>query len=682
MDPKVKLVSLMVLVFSLPSVADAPPPNTSGPRDVFLHVRTYVDGEIVEDDLVTDEAYWAEIDYETMTSQDGERYSVIFEVVHPNDATLQLVTRLVRDQRGDSRARTGSIERVGSPHRPPRVGTGIEQWMVDAQPSDTRLVEVRLRSETTAGLPPSLRHLLDVEPAFVIDHEIARLEAREQARAEAHTLREPLMAAVEQAGGTALNEYVGINCFKALITPAALESLLEQEELLHISDPMYPEPDEHDGQHVQWVTQAQQYHDDGSDGSQPSGDAFQWGTSTEHDRLVIGIIDNQIDADHPVFQDDSGGTDRVVEFHRFNGASWSVAGESSAASDYSSGVADPNHGTKVAYFAAGDLEDGQDAGVSNVRTQQGRTGQAPEAKLVFISTKQATMLDTIDRAYDIFPDIVNHSQSAKPNPICDEPTSGAFTANTVDAVNLAMNEGIFWTQTPGNEGHSGTACTTATPGTAAGAFVVNPALVNGASPLFSQDTTTDSSRGDNHPSGNGTTGSSLISLVAPGGRKDNSCVQFNDGYTDCNPAASWAAPIVAGAVGLLEDWLYRNSFAVAGNPRHEFPLMLLMSDNRNESLGVNDFDPLDSQWGAGYLRMRLFTVGGMDAPARAAWGMSAVANGETVEIDINPSGGVNIALSSNVKHIRAATWWHEPTLEAGNSDLAQIDVSCAPTVLL
>lgn len=80
--------------------------------------------------------------------------------------------------------------------------------------------------------------------------------------------------------------------------------------------------------------------------------------------------------------------------------------------------------------------------------------------------------------------------------------------------------------------------------------------------------------------------------------------------------------------------------------------------------------------------MRLFTVGGMDAPARAAWGMSAVANGETVEIDINPSGGVNIALSSNVKHIRAATWWHEPTLEAGNSDLAQIDVSCAPTVLL
>ncbi len=142
---------------------------------------------------------------------------------------------------------------------------------------------------------------------------------------------------------------------------------------------------------------------------------------------------------------------------------------------------------------------------------------------------------------------------------------------------------------------------------------------------------------------------------------------------------SYAAPIATGAAADLLDFFVQSPnmpFPHYLDEGHLFSHMLLMGDGHLEGDGVIEGGtqgygtPIDEVYGAGRLRMRLFTERGMDAPWRWRFVYWVEDQDELFTYPVHEIGGSLAPVPVSVDWFRAALWFHEPNINlVGNPEL-------------
>lgn len=168
----------------------------------------------------------------------------------------------------------------------------------------------------------------------------------------------------------------------------------------------------------------------------------------------------------------------------------------------------------------------------------------------------------------------------------------------------------------------------------------------------------------------------VIDVVAPSGRELGPHMTGPGASTYGTQCCgtSMAAPEAASAAVTLKDWANASGFGVFTDPGFMHVNMLLMGDGTRGPAGflpapVTSTSDMDPQWGAGRLKMRLYTDAGMDAPW--AWGTGAfwIYDGDVVDVAI---GGTPVL--SDVDAWNGALAWDEPYLNANDAAHAAADI--------
>lgn len=168
----------------------------------------------------------------------------------------------------------------------------------------------------------------------------------------------------------------------------------------------------------------------------------------------------------------------------------------------------------------------------------------------------------------------------------------------------------------------------------------------------------------------------VIDVVAPAGRelgaKMTGPAAASYGNQCCG--TSMAAPEAASAAVTLKDWANSSGYGVFTDPGFMHVNMLLMGDGTRgdhdagaaPAGSTSNMDPL---WGAGRLKMRLFSDAGMDGPW--AWGTGAfwIYDGDVVDVVI---GGAPIG--NDVDAFTSAFAWDEPYLNSSDATHAAADI--------
>ncbi|MEM9458210.1 MAG: S8 family serine peptidase [Myxococcota bacterium] len=651
----------------------APAAEGHGTEQLVYHWEKIVepDGSVTEDLLVDTAiqelesgAQW--IDLDQMVDAQGRRYQMIADAWQDEeDAEVHYAIRLVRyvprylsEQQlgqawweahpdGSREQFDAFVARRNSSPPPPSMQTQIDpellRWIDKAGEDDQRVVSVQLQpTESPLDLPRVSHGLFDDEPAFALAQMEARLLTIEARKSEIESLQAPLRADLRAAGGEPLSPYWIVNAFDARVTPTVLRSLRADPRVLRLEPFDESTADANNLDDMRQGVQAVQFHDAGFEGEVSSG------RSAVND-IFMAVIDDNIDADHPAWNDTSGGSSRLTDVWRHNGVSWTTPATSATAT--------PSHGTKVAGVALADLTQGQDPAIVSASARDDRTGLAPEARFAFIESSSGTKR-SIEKAVDLSVDVINYSRSVNYN--CQ------LSHSTNDAVDEAMLDGVFFVKSAGSNGAPTTGCNIGTPGAASGAFSVT-ATDRSAVPLNTGLVGSGPSHGPD-------SGRAVVAIAANGGPEGSTAAAVDDAYGVFG-ATSSAAPVVAGSAAVLKEHLIdRFSAGLINEVGFLYATMLVAGDGQMDSGVAMANEALDGTWGAGRLRLRLFDGTGMDGPWRMRLFSRTIDDGEVVDnMYLHPdAAGVNQALSTDVERIRAAVFWHEPNIEDSTSHWAEI----------
>jgi len=637
------------------------------------------DGSARESTPVTDIMDWLDsgagtIDLDKLEDDHGRRYQLVADAHQPAegaDVTYSIQLRQVEGRKLSTTERREEWlasnrhadpadyqellderrERAAGLPEVEKLGPALESWLSVSAPGDVVPVTVRLQqTDTGLNLPRLAPNLFDQEPAFALEQLERRLLAVEARQNELEALQGPAIAEMESYGGTLVDAHWIINGFDAVVTWEALVALAANPGVEHIERFEAGVVDQNDLQDMREATQMQQLHDGGYDGETASG------LSSFND-ICIAIIDTDVDMDHPAWDDWASGPSRLLMVWRRYGTFWLPV--------LSSATSTPSHGTKVTGIAVADLMQGQDTAITSTADREARTGFAPEASFIFVEESGAGAVSAIERAALFVPDVINLSMSFGTSTTCN------LSASSNDAVDAAMLEGIFFAKSGGNNTNTGGVCNVGNPGTASGAFTVNQ-LSRGTTPLKDSTVPSGASRGGD------SIGRGVIGIAAHSGPEADTAARA-DGSYGAFGASSGAAPVVAGTAACLKDhFLDVFSSSIANEVGFIYATMLIQADGQLEDGSyANTFDPMDELYGAGRLRMRMFTAEGMDAPWRMRMFSRVIEDGElAADMPVNPDGlGVNQELSQDVDRLRVSCFWHEPNIENGAAWSANIRLS-------
>ena len=638
-----------------PVATVAPVPGAEPATEIIYHLRKTVslDGRVRQQEPI-DRLSEVVVDLETLRDAQGRQYQIAADASQEEDGgdvtyELRLLRTAPRKQTARQielawkAAHPGAQEealeafRSRRANRTPssprnRVTADLLAWAGTASAVERRHVIVKLQDAPQALALPKV----DRQTAAAAEQLQARADAIEARKRQLAPLQAPVMETIRAGGGEIVRSYWLVNAFDARITPALLDRLIADERVERIETFAAGRPDALDD--MRSAAQIVQLHDANFTGERPSG------RNTTGD-IYVGIIDTDIDMNHPAWNDTSAGFSRLREVWRWNGATWNTVGVSA--------VAAPSHGTKVAGVAVGDLMDGQDPAVGAPADQDDRSGFAPEASIVFIEESGAGSVGAIEQAVSLSVDVINLSMSFGAN-LCDLAAVGN------DAVDEAMLDGIFFAKSASNNGTTGATCNVGNPGTASGSFTVN-AIDRAAVPLQagSVPTGTSSRGGDS-------IGRSLVAIAAYTGPADSTAAEVGSTYGVFG-ATSGAAPVIAGSAAVLKDHLLSIfSSTLINEVGYQYATMLLMGDGQLESGSIAGAqDGIDDIYGVGRLRLRMFNAAGMDAPWRFRLIGRTISDGELAsDLYANPdAANVNQPLSNDVERMRTAIYWHEPNVE-------------------
>lgn len=548
-----------------------------------------------------------------------------------------------------------------------QVDDVLLDWLETADALDTVDVLIGVAGAGPLGIPRLPTTLFALEPSLALDVWEERRIAIEERKTEVYELQAPLVDAME-ADGAILHETLWKqNAILATVSPDTLLWLLEDPDVLRLERIGPEEPESNDGQEIRDAINVQQFLDAGLDGSQASGIASnKLGTSIS--TMYVGVIDIDLDYDHPAF-DDGSGNSRLLDAWIYSGGAW--------VEDTGSGATSSSHGTLVAGQILGDLTLGQDSTYSGSGTtdQWARTGMATHPVFSFIDWDSAgTAITAMQFAQSDFTfDVVNLSAGC----------SACSCSSNEDSYDREANDlyidGVFFVKSAGNNGHTGS-CSVSAPADAAGAFTVG-ALNITTTPLTNSSVSTLSARGGG-PSGSlGGTDRAIISILAPSGRQGSTLPNHNDTYSPITGGqTSYSTPVVAGAAVDLKHHLYNIMGSGANNVGWMHATLLNMGDGALESGTPGAVDALDDLYGVGRLAMRRFHSSDLGVPWRARWNLENLDDADTDTFLFNPDGsGVNQSLPPNsVDTARVAAWWYEPNL-GSTEDPAEIttEVCCS-----
>ncbi len=699
------------LALGLLAVIGARPTAQQGGEEVVYHWQRIVrsDGSSEVCTPVTDLADWLDsgggwIDLEELVDSRGLRYRVVADAWQTaEDAPVHYEIRVLRDQvelvteaeieadwwlgnENASRAEFEAFlrkrrERPDSPPSEVSVDQELFTWMATADAGEELDVAVLLKDVAPLDLPAVASSLFASEPAFGMRQMERRLIAIEQRKTALETSQAPVIADLEAAGGRLIKRYWLIDGFECRVTPGALQTLVSDGRLARVERVATGVPDGTGGglgggvgglgggiggatgspgswgqglndlADMRTAAQIQQFHNSGYEGETPSG------RSSASD-IHVAIIDSDVDADHPAWNDSGPAFSRLLDVWRWDGNSWGTVSTSATTGE--------SHGTKVAGVAMGDLMQGQDPAIVLSSEQNARTGFATEASFSFIEEGTAGATTSIEKAVDLSADVINLSMSFG---ICN------LSATSNDAVDAAMLDGIFLAKSASNNGNTGSTCNIGDPGTASGAFTVG-ACNRSAQPLKEGLILSGSSRGGD------ALGRAVVAMAAATGPEAERTAAVGDTYGVFG-ATSGASPVVAGSAAVLKEHLIDVfGSALINEAGYMYAAMLLMGDGMQEDGTIAmAFDPADDVYGMGRLRMRMFNTEGMDAPWRMRLFGSTIDQGEhATNLLVNPdANGVNQPLSIDVERLRAAAFWHEPNVEDGSAFTADISLHIVDT---
>ncbi|MCP3919653.1 MAG: S8/S53 family peptidase [bacterium] len=683
MQPKLltPLLLLAAASWSLasPSQTNAVSAEPAPERIVYSWKKTITaDGRVIEEAPITDLMDWLDsgagtIDLNTLEDSEGRQYQLVAGAWQASeDGDVHYEMQLVQARK--RKLSEAEIEREWLAENPgasaaeiatfrqrkelredpvlvqPRVSPEVEAW-ISAAPRGERLrTTVRLREDAhPLRLPRIAPNLFTQEPAAALELMEQRLIAIETRKTELTQVQAPLIDELEAYGGELIDAHWIINGFDAELTWSALVALAANPAVEHIEVLEAGIYDDNDLEDMREAAQVVQLHDDGSDGESGSGGSY--------NDICLAIIDSDVDADHPAWDDWAGGSSRLQSIWRNSASTWSTVTTSATST--------PSHGTKVAGVAVADLMQGQDSSITSTSSREARTGFAPEASFVFLEESGAGAVSAIEHAVTLSPDIINLSMSFGTGTLCN------LSASSNEAVDAAMLDGIFFAKSGGNNGFSGSSCVVGNPGAASGAFTVNQ-LDRSAVPLKDADANGGASRGGD------SLNRGVIAIAAFAGPEADTAAKVGDTYGAFG-ASSAATPVVAGTAACLKDHMLEIfSSSIANEVGFLYATMLMLADGQMEDGSfANTWDPMDEVYGAGRLRVRMFNSAGMDGPWRMRLFSRVIEDGElAADMLVNPnSSGVNQALSSDVERLRAACFWHEPNVENGSTWTADIRLS-------
>lgn len=537
------------------------------------------------------------------------------------------------------------------------------EWLAEGSGLSRRDVVVRAWGLPRIAdyVPPAAEDLLGAEPVDALDAMERRVLGLEAYKTASLASQAGLLAEVTARGGILRSQDWLTGSFVIEADAELVWDLWEGNRAARVQFPSEIAYDSNDGVETRASTQVEQYVD------APSGGFLgQHGTEqSSYDRLLAVVIDDRIDEDHQAWKDAAGVGSRLQKVWRYDtglGAYRELLSTETSATG-------PAHGNAVSGILVADLTDGQDPAISIPYERGRRSGSALEAYLEFVEDDAPDFAEAMALAMDRSPDVVNLSFH----------TNGAYCDvddDAVVAVDQAFLLGSAVVKSAGNNYHWVDDCNISTPGAAAGALAAGFLNTSGVADLQAGQVGEVTSRGGADEAH----GRAIVDLMAPG-RETSALPMFNNLYQGAAPfgATSAAAPTVAGALLNLKDHLgtlFGSAFA--DSPGMLYATMLLMGDgavgectgaldpNCNAQLGTaSEGDELNPIWGAGRMRMRLFTNSGMDSPWRARWCTREVGQGDVATCLANPdSGGTNQALDADVDRLRATAFWYEPNLGA------------------
>ncbi len=603
------------------------------------------------------------IDLDTLEDSEGQRYRMEADAWQAEEGgevhyELKLVRYTPHLRTFDEQARQWEVDTGGKSDlkgfltqkrtaaiSSPKLSKGLQAWRAEAKADDAIEVVIVLEDSPPLRLPKVSPGLFDAEPALALEQLQDRILTIEERKTEIEVLQQPISELLASSDARVLERYWLFNGLEARVSARTLEALAKDPRVRTLERREATTVDTNNLDDMREGTQIAQFHDGGFEGETGSG------ASTIND-IHLAVIDDNVDIDHPAWDDWAGGPSRLVDVWRRSGGVWSSVS--------SSATATPSHGTKVAGLAMSDLMQGQDSSITTTADRDDRTGFAPEASFSFIE-KSAGMTTSIEKAVDESVDIINLSISSG--------YSCSLSHSTNDAVDQAMLAGIFVVKASGsNGGGAGVAsCNLGNPGAASGAFSV-AATTRTAVPLYTGSLTGGSSHG---PDAAGRAG---VAMAAPSGTEGLTTPQVGDTYGVFG-ATSAAAPVVAGSAAVLKEHLIDVFGAsLINDVGFLYAGMLVMGDGETASGTAGAGVAVDGSWGVGRLRARMFNAAGMDGPWRMRLFSRVIEDGELADdLLVNPdSSGVNQPLSSDVDRLRASVFWHEPNLEDSTSDYATI----------
>jgi len=493
--------------------------------------------------------------------------------------------------------RAGDLELPTPPSQ--RLSAELLHWLTSAKQYDQVQVVAQLTDPPPLDVPRVSTSLFAEDPAFALDQLEQRLLAIELRKNDLESKRQPLIAELRRRGATVDYELWLLDAVHLTVDAPTLRWLSTHPQVLAVGVTPQGVPGGNDGREIRDATQIQPFLNAGYNGELGSG----IGTVAD---IHVGVIDTPfLDRDHPVFNDCFGCSSRLAESYSWYGylGGWIV--DSGWPRDYN-GNYDPNggsaHGTMVASILLGDATQAQDSNLTTTTSRDAVTGASHESSFTFVNALLGPGMDAdVEFMMTKLPDIINESMQISG-------TTCAQDTVWMHAVDAAVLQGAFFVAIPGNNVHAwSTTCDVADPAAAAGAFVVNASAVAGVSDLTAA------------PLGNGRTGGdacgrSVIDLVAPGNHDNPTIGTWNNTYANANlPYTSFAAPVVAGAAANLKHHLLATQGAAFANDvGNLYSQMLLMGDGQLTDGGkASASTPYDDRWGAGRLRMRMWTEAGM-----------------------------------------------------------------------
>ena len=237
------------------------------------------------------------------------------------------------------------LDRRAARKTPPSTATSshpeFRSWMRQSSAAEVRHVVVKLQEpEQPAPLPKLRQRLFQDEPTLLPSSSsksrilaIRVAEERPRRRFRARPLRS------RRGGRRRCAAIFGAQWVRGPGDAGASSAKLAQDPRVLRIDSFAPgKPDQNNLDDMRSAAQVVQLHDAGADSETPSG------RSAVGD-MFLAIIDTDIDANHPAWNDAAAGSSRLTDIWRWNGTT-SITVAASA-------VALSSHGTKVAGNAVG-----------------------------------------------------------------------------------------------------------------------------------------------------------------------------------------------------------------------------------------------------------------------------------------------------------------------------------------